>query len=89
MLAERHTAETPLPLAGSIGYLRGTAQRCRVLLHDPREKTCMVSLHHRPRGWGAWEPVPGASGCAQVPVGDLYATERLAMFCGKPPRGRR
>lgn len=89
MLAERHTADTPLPLAGSIGYLRGSAQRCRVLLHDPADGVCMVSLHHRPRGFGEWEPVPGSSGCAKVPVADLYETPLKAQFCGKPPRGRR
>lgn len=88
MLAEKFTADTPLPQPGSVGYLRGTAQRVRVLRRHPAERTCLVQLFQRnPRSW-AWEPVPGSSGNSEVDEADLYATERDAVFCGRPPRGR-
>ncbi len=88
MLAAQFTEDTPLPLAGSTGYLRGTATKARVLRRNG-DGTCLVQLFHRhPRTW-AWEPAPGSSGNREVAEADLYATEREAMFCGRPPKGRR
>lgn len=98
MLAEKFTTETPLPQPGSFGYLRGTADKVRVLRRnrpDPHaadpadaEPQCLVQLYHRPRGYGDWEPVTGSSGNRWVPEADIYETPKLAQFCGKPPRGR-
>lgn len=88
MLAAQFTEDTPLPLAGSTGYLRGTATKARVLRRNG-DSTCLVQLFERnPRTW-VWQPTTGSSGNREVPEADLYATERLAMFCGKPPKGRR
>lgn len=89
MLAEKFTEDTPLPHPGAIGYLRGTAQRCRVLRHHAAEQTCLVQLFERNRVTWAWQPVGGSTGNREVPVADLYADDRLATFCGKPPPGER
>ena len=98
MLAHKFTEQTPLPQPGSFGYLRGTADKVRVIRRnranphaaDPAdaEPSCLVQLYHRPRGFGDWEPVPGSSGNRVVPEADLYPTQQLARFCGKPPKGR-
>lgn len=87
MLAEKFTTDTPLPQPGSFGYLRGTAQRARVIRRNG-EGRCLVQLFHKPRGFGTWEPVPGSSGNTEVPEADLYATERDASFAGRAPKGR-
>lgn len=87
MLALKFTEGTELPLVGSTGYLRGTAQKCRVLRRNG-DKTCLVQLFHRPRGFGEWEPILDSTGNRTVEEGDIYETQRLATFCGKPPKGR-
>lgn len=87
MLAEAFTQDTPLPLPGSVGYLRGTAQRCRILRRDA-DGQCFVQLFRRNKAW-QWEPVPGSSGNRTIPEADIYETEKLAVFCGKPPPARR
>lgn len=88
MLAEKFTEDTPLPQPGSVGYLRGTAQRARVIRRNGGGR-CLVQLFHKPRGFGDWEPVRGSTGNTEVEEADLYKTEREAQFCGQPPRGRR
>ena len=92
MLAEKFAADIPLPQAGSVGYLRGTAQRCRILRRNPPRSasdgpTCLVQLFDRVGM--SWQPVPGSSGNREVPQADIYETTELAMFCGKPPRRTR
>jgi hypothetical protein len=91
MLAAKFTEDTPLPLAGSHGYLRGTAARARVLRRNG-DRTCLVQLFERNLVTRRWDEVRGASGTTTVPEGDLYATEREAAFCGRKvrlPRNRR
>lgn len=91
MLAEKFAADAPLPQVGSIGYLRGTAQRARVLRRNARhspvaERTCLVELFERIGC--TWQKVLGSSGNAEVEERDLYPTEEAAAHCGRKQRAR-
>ena len=86
MLAEKFTAATPLPLVGSVGFLRGTAQRALVLrrnmLKDARdEPTCLVKTFTKMGGH--WYDDRGSSGNRTVEERDLFATEDLALSAGR------
>lgn len=81
----------PFPHAGSDGFLRGTAQRVTVIQHNAAG-TSTVKLHP-PRFMDAAKRLEwanrGASLTRQVETADIYETEQLAAFCGKPPKAHR
>lgn len=80
----------PFPFAGCDAFLRGTAARATVIRHNA-DGTATVKLHP-PRFMSADQRIDwqkrGASLTTSVPLGDLYQTERDAVWCGKPPKGR-
>lgn len=91
MLATRFSHDTPLPLPGSTGFLRGTAERVTVLQRGA-DDTCTVKIEQPPYlspeqrlEWAR----RGASLTRRVAEADIYPTEREAQFCGRPPKGRR
>lgn len=84
-------APAPFPNPGSTAFLRGTADKVTVIQRNA-DATAVVKVHPprfmTPSERDAWRR-RGATLTRTVEVRDLYETERLAMFCGKPPRGRR
>lgn len=92
MLAAEHTIDTPLPLPGSEGFLRGTGLKVRVLQRNNTrspggEPTCLVKVFELVRG--VWREVLDAAGTRTVEQRDIFPTRELATFCGKPPKPRR
>src|SRR5690606_18727775 len=90
MLAAKYTTDTPLPEAGSIGYLRGTAQKVTVIQRG-RDGTCSVK-HHQPRFLSPEQRLEwanrGASLTSRVEEADIYPAVRVAMLAGLAPKGR-
>lgn len=88
MLAEKYADAVPLPQVNSVGFLRGTAQRARILRRNADEnaggeRTCLVQLFERIPFTPNWQPVLGSTGNATVEERDLYPTQDAAQHAGR------
>ena len=87
MLATTPDTLPELPLAGSEGFLRGTATPARVIRRHA-DGTCLVKLFDKHPITGKLVSRLGSSANRTVPESDLYATENEAQHCGRKPRLR-
>lgn len=76
------------PHVGSTAYLRGTGGPARILRRNA-DGTCLVELLESTPTGPARSRTREASGNRQVEGGDLYETQQLAVFCGRPPKRAR
>lgn len=88
MLAEKFADAVPLPQVNSVGFLRGTGQRARVLRRNADvnlggERTCLVQLFERIPFTRNWQPALGSTGNATIEERDLYPTEDAAHHAGR------
>lgn len=70
---------TDFPQAGSMAFLRGTAEQARILRHNG-DGTAFISLTDRRF------PSERASGNRNIELADLYPDAETAMHCGRPAR---
>lgn len=87
MLATTPDTLPELPLAGSEGYLRGTATPARVIRRHA-DGTCLVKLFDIHPVTGQRVERLGSTGNRTVPEAELYATATEAQHCGRKPRLR-